>query len=123
MSFRTYIPKRGDLVHLNFSPSAGHEMAGRHYALIISHQPYSRESGMAIVCAITSRIRGYPYEVPLPSDLLPLKKGVGRVSSVVIADAVRQIDYREREIEFVNAAPSELVEDVLDTLLTALEEH
>ena len=60
---------------------------------------------MAIVCVITSRIRGYPYEIPLPADLLPPKKDVGRVSSVVIADSVRQIDYRERETEFVNTAP------------------
>lgn len=123
MSFRAYTPKRGDLVHMNFSPSAGHEMAGRHYALVISHLPYNRESGMAIVCAITSRIRGYPYEVAVPEDLLPPKKGVGRVSSVIIADSVRQIDFREREIELVNAAPADLVEQVLDTLLTALEEH
>ena len=123
MSHRTYVPRRGDLIHMNFSPSAGHEMAGRHYALVISHHAYMRESGMAIVCVITSRIRGYPYEIPLPADLLPPKKDVGRVSSVVIADSVRQIDYRERETEFVNTAPEALVERVLDCLLTALEEH
>ena len=36
MSYHSYLPKRGDLVHLNFSPSAGHEMADRHYALVLS---------------------------------------------------------------------------------------
>ncbi len=123
MSYRAYVPKRGDLVHLNCSPSAGHEMAGRHYALVISHNPYSRESGMAIVCMITSAVRGYPYEISVPPDLLPPKKGVGRVSSVIIADSVRQVDYRERETEFVGTAPQSLVEEVLDRLLTALEEH
>jgi mRNA interferase MazF len=123
VSYRTYLPKRGDLVHMNFSPSAGHEMTGRHYALVISHLPYSRESGMAIVCVITSRIRGYPYEVPVPKNLLPPKKGVGEVSSVVIADSIRQVDYREREIEPIGTAPESLVEEVLDRLLTALEEH
>ena len=123
MSYRTFVPKRGDLIHMNFSPSAGHEMAGRHYALVISHDTYSRESGMAIVCVITSRIRGYPYEVPVPLGLLPDKKDVGRVSSVVIADSVRQVDYREREAEFVTTAPESLVERVFDCLYTAIEKH
>ena len=122
MSYRTYIPKRGDLVHLNFSPSAGHEMADRHYALVLSPERYNRKSRMAVVCAITSRSRGWPFEVNLPEGLLPPKKGVGAVVSVVIADAIRQIDFRERETAFVAVAPRQVVEEVLDKLLTVLEE-
>src|ERR1022692_4042813 len=105
MSFRSYHPKRGDLVHLNFSPSAGHEMADRYYAIVLSPVEYNRKSGMAIVCAITSRIRGGPFEVSVPQGLLPPKKGVGEVASVIVADAVRQVDYRERECAYINAAP------------------
>src|SRR5947208_3018352 len=97
MSYRAYHPKRGDLVHLNFSPSAGHELADRHYGLVVSATSYHRRSGMAIVCGITSRVRDGPFEVRLPAGLLPDKRGIGPVVSVVLADAVRQIDYRERE--------------------------
>ena len=122
MSFRTYIPKRGDLVHVNFSPSAGHEMADRHYALVISNDGYNRKTGMAFVVPVTSRIRGWPYEIPVPEGLLPEKSGVGRVKSILHADIARHIDYREREIAFINRAPRELVEEVLDMLLTVLEE-
>ena len=122
MSYRTYVPKRGDLVHLNFSPSAGHEMADRHYALVLSPHTYNRKSRMAVVCAITSHARGWPYEVSVPAGLLPGKKGVGKVDSVVLADAVKQVDCRERELEFVTEAPQEWVEEVLDKLLTVLEE-
>ena len=122
MSYRSYTPKRGDLVHLNFSPSAVHEMADRHYALVLSPLSYNRKSRMAVVCAITSRVRGWPFEVALPAGLLPEKKGAGAVTSVVVADAVRQVDYREREMEFVNEAPHEVVEEVLDKLLTVLED-
>ncbi|HEY7120857.1 MAG TPA: type II toxin-antitoxin system PemK/MazF family toxin [Tepidisphaeraceae bacterium] len=121
MSYRTYHPKRGDLVHLNFSPSAGHEMADRHYALVLSPASYNRKSGMAIVCAITSRARGGPFEVQLPPGLLPPKAGVGAVSSVIVADAVRQVDYRERETALVATAPRDVVEEVLDKLLAVLE--
>jgi mRNA interferase MazF len=77
MSHRSYHPQRGDLIHLNFSPSAGHELADRHYAIVISPIAYHRKSGMAIVCGITSRVRGSPFEVLLPTDLLPPKSGVG----------------------------------------------
>ena len=77
---------------------------------------------MAIVCGITSHVRGWPFEVLLPAGLLPDKKGVGPVSSVVLADAIRQIDYRHREIEFVTTCPREVIEDVLDKLYTITEE-
>lgn len=122
MSYRTYLPKRGDLVHLNFSPSRGHEMADRHYALVISALAYNRRSRMAIVCPITSRARGWPFEVEVPPGLLPAKAGQAETSSVVIADAVRQVDFRERETEFVAVAPAELVEEVLDKMLVVCEE-
>ena len=121
MSHKTYYPKRGDLVHMNFSPSAGHEMADRHYALVMSPAAYNRKSGMVVVCAITSRVKGWPFEVELPLGLLPPKQGQ-IVRSVVVADAVRQVDYREREMAFVAEAPREVVEEVLDRLFTVLEE-
>jgi len=123
VSYRSYTPKRGDLVHMNFSPSAGHEMADRHYAIVLSALSYNRKSRMAVVCAITSRVRGWPFEVELPAHLLPHKQGVGAVTSVIVADAVRQVDYREREMAFVAEAPRAVVEEVLDKLLAVLEEE
>src|SRR2546421_1747533 len=121
MSYRAYFPERGDLVHLNFSPSAGHELADRHYAIVLSPGSYNRKTGMAVICGITSRIRGGPFEVAVPPDLLPEKRGTGRIASIILADAVRQIDYRERETEYVGKAPRALVEEVLDTLFAVLE--
>jgi len=121
VSYRSYTPNRGDLVHMNFSPSAGHEMADRHYALVLSPLKYNRQARMAVVCAITSRIRGWQWEVQLPPGLLPHKAGVGAVPGVIVADAVRQVDYREREMAFIAQAPAEIVDEVLDKLLTVLE--
>ncbi len=123
MSYRAYHPKRGDLVHLNFSPSAGHEMADRHYAIVLSPTAYNRKTGMAIVCAITSRVRGGPFEVAVPAGLLPDKKLLGKVESVIVADAVRQVDYRERELEFVIEAPAAILDKVVDRLLAVIEDE
>lgn len=123
MSYRTYLPKRGDLVHLNFSPSAGHELASRHYGLIISASSYNRKRGMSVVCGITSRVRGGPFEVELPLGLLPEKRGAGQVRSVIVADSVRQVDFREREMQLVVAAPRHIVEEVIHRLFTVLEDE
>jgi mRNA interferase MazF len=120
MSYRTYIPDRGDLIHMNFSPSAGHELADRHYALVISASAYNRKSRMAVVCGITSTVRDWPFEVELPVGLLPPKRG--QVEGVILADSVRQIDVREREVEYVARVPQELVERVLDMVLTIFED-
>jgi mRNA interferase MazF len=114
--------RRGDLVHMNFSPSAGHEMADRRYALVLSPLGYNRRSRMAVVCPVTSRVRGWPFEVALPAGILPPKQGAA-VASVVVADAVRQVDYRDGEMAFIAATPREVVEEVLDKLLTVLEEE
>lgn len=122
MSYRTYHPRRGDIVLLDFSPSAGHELADRHYAIVLSSQSYSKTTGMAVVCGITSRVRGWPFEVPVPHGILPPKKGVGMVSSVILADGVRQIDFRERNTTFVAEAPTSLVERVQDLLLAVIED-
>ena len=107
---------------MNFSPSAGHELADRHFAIVLSADDYNRKSRMAVVCPITSRVHGWPFEVEVPEGLLPPKQG-RIVSSVVVADAVRQVDYREREVEFVASAPPQLLREVLDKLLVLIEDE
>ncbi len=97
-------------------------MADRHYAIVLSNYLYNRRTGMAVVAPITSRARGWPFELQVPAGLLPEKKGVGIVASIIHADVVRHIDFRERETAFVSSAPGELVEEVLDQLLKVLEE-
>src|SRR5260221_3455657 len=99
MARLAYLPDRGDLVHVNLSPSAGRELTGPHYALILSAKTYNRASGLAICVAVTSRIRGGPFEVRLHSGILPAKSGVGNVDSGILSDSLRQLDYPERATE------------------------
>lgn len=107
-----YIPDRGDLVWLNFSPQAGHEQAGRRPALILSPKKYNFAANLALVCPITNRKKGYPFEVPLPVG--------ARVSGVILADHIKSIDWNERHAVFIERAPLEIVSDVLKRLLPLL---
>jgi mRNA interferase MazF len=105
-------PGRGDLVHVNFSPSAGRELAGPHYALILSSKSYNQPNGVAVCVPITSRVRGGPYEVALPQGHLPPKAGVGDVESVILSDSLRQVDWRDRSMSFIGICPKDILDEV-----------
>lgn len=121
MARHSYTPQRGDLVHVNLSPSAGRELTGPHYALILSPVQYNRPSGLVVCVPITSRVRGGPFEVALPRGLLPPKAGVGEVSSVVLSDALRQLDYRERSMSLVAKCPPDVLDEVTVRALALID--
>lgn len=108
-----YTPRRGDVAWFEFSPQVGHEQAGRRPGFILSPQSYNRKVGLALVCPVTSKVKGYPFEVTLP-DSLP-------VSGVVLADQVRSLDWRGRNAAFCCRVPPALTADVLGRLNTLLE--
>ena len=108
-----YVPVRGDIIWLNFSPQAGHEQAGRRPALVLSPHAYNERSSVALLCPIMSRTREHPFEVPLPSG--------GPVTGVVLADQVRSLDWRSRGASFASRAPRAVVGDVLAKVRILIE--
>jgi mRNA interferase MazF len=54
------VPKRGDLIWLDFTPQAGHEQAGRRPAAVISSSRYNRKVGLLLACPITMQSQQYP---------------------------------------------------------------
>lgn len=120
MGYRTQFPDSGDIIHVNLAPSAGREMTGPHYAVVLSESQYAKITGTVLVCPITSRVRGWDFEVPLPRGILPPKQGVGEVDSVVLSDAVRQLDYRERGGAIVGKVPANVMAEIRDLLAQAL---
>lgn len=104
----SYVPARGDVVWLDFNPQAGHEQAGRRPALVLSPASYNGKLGLAIVCPITSRIKGYPFEVPIPTGLA--------VSGVVLADQVKNADWQARNAQWLCSLPAATVAEMLRQL-------
>lgn len=52
-SYKQYVPERQDLIWINFKPSVGQEIRGRHPAIVISSANYSRLTGLVMVMPIT----------------------------------------------------------------------
>jgi len=81
-----YVPDAGDVVWLQFDPQAGHEQAGRRPALVLSGRRYNALRGMMLCCPMTSKIKGYPFEVVV-TQVPP---------SAVLADQIKCLDWRAR---------------------------
>lgn len=109
---RKWVPDSGDLIWLTFNPHAGHAQSGRRPALVLSPAAYDQRSGLALVCPIASRIKGYPFEVELPSG--------SPISGVVLADQARSLDWQARRAEKAGHAPAEVMAEVLGRLAALL---
>ncbi len=110
-----YVPERGDVIWLDFEPTKGREIGKYRPALVLSSQDYNRRTGLLICCPISTSIRGGPTEVPITNLDKP---------SVVAANLVQTLAWRERKAEkIVTAKPEEFRETLLRLLplLGALE--
>ncbi len=100
-----YVPQRGDLVWLDFYPQSSREQAGRRPAIVISPREYNQKTGLAVFCPVTSRSKGYPFEVALAAD--------SPVFGVVLADQVRNLDWRARRVKFIARCQISCFEEIL----------
>lgn len=105
---RRYIPARGDAIWITLNPQAGHEQAGRRPALVLSPASYNGKVGLVILCPVTSQVKGYPFEVAIPSG--------SKLAGVVLADQVKNLDWRVRKAEFICRLPQETTNEVLEKL-------
>ena len=87
------VPEVGDIAYLDFDPQAGHEQSRRRPALVLTPSGYNAKAGLAIVAPITSKVKGYPFEVSLGKGL--------PIQGVALADQLTSFDWRARRFEFV----------------------
>jgi mRNA interferase MazF len=112
VSKKKYVPRRGDVIRLDFDPQRGQEQAGRRPALVLSAAEYNRMVGLAVVCPITNSKKGYPWEVEITDNPF--------VSGTVLADQVKSLDWRLRHAEFVCTPEAGLLEEVVDKTVALL---
>ena len=110
---RDYVPDRGDIVWLHFDPQAGHEQAGRRPAFVVSPRAYNRKVGLALFCPISSRVKGYPFEVALSEG--------GKVDGVILSDQMKSLDWRARKASRFDRATDDVVQEVTGRILTLVD--
>jgi mRNA interferase MazF len=105
---KAYIPRKGDFISVTFDPQSGHEQKGRRPALVVSNTLFNEQTGLAIVCPLTTTHRGYPFHVAVIRN--PDVKGF------VMVEQVMSIDYRARQAKSAGKASGELLDEVLSIL-------
>ncbi len=104
-----YVPDRGDVVWLNFTPQAGNEQRGKRPALILSPKIYNEKTSLCVCLPITSKVKGYPFEVALPDAL--------EIQGVILSDQIKNLDFSVRDISFICRVSDEVVNQVQKNVL------
>jgi len=100
-----YVPERGDLVWLEFSPQPGHEQAGRRPVAVLSPKVYNGKSGLCLSCPVASHVKGYPFEVGIPNGL--------PIGGVILADQIKSLDWRARKATLICSLAGDTLEELL----------
>jgi mRNA interferase MazF len=108
-----YCPKRGDVVWISFNPQAGHEQAGHRPALIVSPEPYNKKVGLALLCPITTKVKGYPFEVAIPKGL--------KAKGAILSDQIKSLDWKARKASLLCKLPEATIKEVLNKVGTLLD--
>jgi mRNA interferase MazF len=103
MGTRPYVPEAGDIVWLEFDPQAGHEQAGHRPALVLSPAAYNVKKGLMVCCPLSTKVKGYPFEVLTQVD--------GQ-EGVVLSDQVKSLDWRVRKAKKKGTVEEEVLQDV-----------
>ena len=106
-----YTPSKGDIIWLDFNPQAGKEIAKRRPALVLSPKQYNKH-GLLLAVPITSKIKGYPFEVKIENN---------KIEGVVLADAIKSLDWQERNAEFISQINQEQLDKVLSLISVLLK--
>ena len=108
----SYCPDAGDFIWIDLDPTVGHEQSGRRPAIVLSPHSYNAASGLCVICPVTSRMRGYPFETTLPDG--------ASFHGVVLADQPRSISWEQRPIKHAGRAPANVLTEVRERLAALL---
>lgn len=105
---KKYIPKKGDIVWLDFDPSAGMEIQKRRPALVVSQTQFNFRTSFAVVCPITSTMKKNPTRYTLSPDM--------KTKGQIVIHQLKAVDFSIRQIEFIekiNEADMNMIDQVI----------
>lgn len=92
-----YIPKKGDIVWIDFDPSAGKEIQKRRPGLVVSRYDFNRKTMFAVICPITSTVKNFPTRYTLPDEI--------DIKGQVLISQLKSLDFKERKLKPVDHIP------------------
>ena len=113
MVAREYVPDAGDLIWLDFTPQAGREQAGRRPAVVLSPRGYNEKTSLAVVCPVTSHVKGYPFEVAVPPGM--------EIKGVILSDHLKNLDWRQRRAQRAGRISQAVLEQVQNRIAALLQ--
>lgn len=94
---KIYIPKKGDIVWIDFNPSTGKEIQKRRPGLVVSRYEFNRKTMFAVICPITSTVKNIPTRYSLPDNL--------DTSGQVLISQLKSLDFIERRLKKIENLP------------------
>ncbi len=110
---KSYIPKQGDIVFLDFNPTKGHEQKGYRPAVILSNDVFNQYTKMVILCPITSNEKEFPTHY--------LLQETKKIKGSVLCEHIRSIDYEVRKLHFIEKSTKNDFENIMDLLNACME--
>lgn len=102
-------PRRGDIIEIDFSPSAGREMREPHPALVVSRSEYNARFRFVTVLEITTvgrvaRANGFAVN---------LMNCPTRTKGVVVCDKPRSLDLDARPWRVIEPCPADVLDEAV----------
>lgn len=105
--------KKGDIVYLNFNPQKGHEQQGRRPAIVIANDLYNKMCNLTFVCPITTTDNKHPFHVSLNHQT--------KTHGVILCEQLKALDLTKRDAKYEEAAPREIIDEVVDIIKGFIE--
>lgn len=103
-----YIPSQGDIIWIQFNPQLGHEQKGHRPAIVLSPKRYNELTSLCILIPMTTKIKGYPFEVKIDD------------TSVALTDHVKSLDWKVRDAKYKGKLNKNILQECLDKILFLL---
>lgn len=105
---------QGDIIWLEFNPQAGHEQAGHRPAVVVSNNIFNKVTGMAVVCPVTNTQKAFPLHIPLDART--------KTTGMIACEHIKSLDIAARSFEHIERLPHDILDRVLEAVLSEIEE-
>ena len=79
---------------------------------MLSKKAYNQKIGLALFYPITSKEKGYPFEVRIIGK---------KINGCVLSDQVKSLDWNERNIEYIEDCGEEIIEEIIGNIRILIE--